>query len=338
MTVLTKYQRLECPGVWRASDKAQRRNVYVSLGDATLVIKNDNDDALAHWSLPAVTRSNPGTMPAIYKPAPDDEEFLEIDDPDMIDAIATVARALSRGQSRPGRLRRLVLSGVVLGGLGLAGFWLPDALVRHTAKVMPDSVRTDIGQRLLSALEPVTGKVCTARGSQGALAQLKTRLFKDLPFRIMIVPAGPQMATHLPGGVILLRKDLLEEHAGPNVAAGAAMTEAVRNAQIDPMLDFLRHSGPITTFEMLTQGVVEDQDLQRYAELLLTATPDTVAPEVLLTAFANAGLTSTPFARASDPSGETTFPLIEADPFPKGSEPVVLSDPQWLRLQGICER
>ena len=48
MTVLAKYQRLECDAIWRAASDAQRQNVFVSLGDATLVIHDGADSALAH--------------------------------------------------------------------------------------------------------------------------------------------------------------------------------------------------------------------------------------------------------------------------------------------------
>ena len=65
MTALSDYQRLEAPGVWRPSPDAQRRDVIVSLGDATLVLSDQKDAALAHWSLAAVERRNPGRMPAL---------------------------------------------------------------------------------------------------------------------------------------------------------------------------------------------------------------------------------------------------------------------------------
>ncbi len=54
MTALTEYDRLECAAVWRAAPEAQRRDVFVSVGDATLVITDNADRVLAHWSLAAV--------------------------------------------------------------------------------------------------------------------------------------------------------------------------------------------------------------------------------------------------------------------------------------------
>ena len=54
MTVLAEYQRLEAEGVWRADEDAQRRDVIVSIGEATLTLTDLNEVALTHWSLPAI--------------------------------------------------------------------------------------------------------------------------------------------------------------------------------------------------------------------------------------------------------------------------------------------
>ena len=64
-TVLEKYQRLEAEGVWRPDPDVQRRDVIVSIGEATLILSDLNENALTHWSLPAVKRMNPGQRPAI---------------------------------------------------------------------------------------------------------------------------------------------------------------------------------------------------------------------------------------------------------------------------------
>ena len=63
-----------------------------------------------------------------------------------------------------------------------------------------------------------------------------------------------------------------------------------------------------------------------------------VAPEVLLSAFRAANLSSTPYAYMTDPSGESVLPLIEADPFKGKPAPVaVLKDAQWHALKAICD-
>ena len=59
MTALKKYARLEATALWRAGPDVQRREVIVSIGDATLVISDLKDQALTHWSLAAVDRAKP---------------------------------------------------------------------------------------------------------------------------------------------------------------------------------------------------------------------------------------------------------------------------------------
>ena len=66
MTALTQYSRLEATALWRPTLDAQRREVIVSIGDATLVIATINDQALTHWSLAAVVRANPAVSPAVF--------------------------------------------------------------------------------------------------------------------------------------------------------------------------------------------------------------------------------------------------------------------------------
>ena len=54
MTALKKYQRLECTGLWRSDLSAQRREVILSFGKATLVLTDSQNRVLSHWSLIAV--------------------------------------------------------------------------------------------------------------------------------------------------------------------------------------------------------------------------------------------------------------------------------------------
>ncbi|MEM1073925.1 MAG: hypothetical protein AAGI36_05695, partial [Pseudomonadota bacterium] len=76
MTALKKYARLEASGLWRAAPDEQRREVVVSIGEATLVISDMRDSAITHWSLAAVERSNPGKRPALFHPDGDPGETL----------------------------------------------------------------------------------------------------------------------------------------------------------------------------------------------------------------------------------------------------------------------
>ncbi len=310
MTVLSKYQRLECPGIWHPAADAQRQDVFVALGKASLILKDANDVALAHWSLPAVERLNPGTRPALYKPGADADELLEIADDTMIDAIRTVGRALARARARPGRVRRAVLL-VSLGALaGLGVWWLPDALTRHTASLMPAGLRGEIGQRLLRELEPYAGRPCTGRGGLAALSALNDRLLPEGGWSIVVLPGGPAASAHLPGRMILVRRDTLVAAADPGALADVVLLEAARLRARDPMQDMMAEAGLAATFALLTRGAVSAETLRAHAGRVLVADPVALPDGALAAARARAG-------------------LVPGAP--------VLGDPAWLRLQGICD-
>ncbi len=338
MTALSEYQRLESPGLWRLSVEDQRREVIVAFGDATLVIKDTrSESALAHWSLPAVARRNPGQMPALFSPADDTGEELEIDDETMIAAITKVHAIIAARQPHPGRLRGLLLLSfaAVISAAGL--FWLPGALINHTAKVLPNAARLELGLAILSDLERLSGHPCTAPEGSLALTQLGQRLLGASGGQVLIVPEGVATSLHLPGGLVALNRHLIEDHDTPEVAAGYVLAENLRAELVDPVPLALRYAGLRATFHLLTTGEVPSDAFLGYGETLLTAVEVPVADDDLLKRFAKAGVGSSAYAYARDPSGETTLGLIEADPF--GATPPaepLLNDSDWVALQGIC--
>ncbi|MGZ2256842.1 hypothetical protein [Roseobacter sp. A03A-229] len=335
MTALKKYARLEASGLWRATPEDQRREVVVSIGDATLIIADTRDQPLTHWSLAALQRANPGKRPAIYYPEGDPGETLELAEAEaqMIDAIEKLRRAVERNRPHPGRLRWLGMA-LSAGAVVAAGlFWVPQALTDHTVAVVPQVKRAEIGDALLRRIERMTGPACQAAAGQRSLSTLRARLGAD---QISILPGMRQTSLHLPGGHILLNRALVEDFEEPDVAAGFAMVEQSLARAQDPLRDLLEVNGTWASFQLLTTGQLESEMLDSYAEHLLTQDPILPEAESLLPVFAAAQLRSTPYAYARDITGETVLPLIEADPM-RGKPPkALLSDADWLRLQSIC--
>lgn len=337
MTALTEYDRLEAQGLWRPSPGAQRRDVVVSVGEATLILLDGREVALAHWSLPAVERLNPGETPALYAPGPETPEELEIADPTMIEAIERVRRAIDRQRPHEGRLRGGIVAGVLIVALAAATLWLPGALIRHTAAIAPEASRTAIGRDLMGALRPLAGPACDTPGGTRALARLHTRLLGPGPGRIAVLPSGVATSVSIPGGTILVGRSLVEDYEAPDALAGFVLAEAARGVGTDPLETMLRETGILPALRLLTSGALPDGALRAYAETLV-ATRDATAPdaETLLPRFAEAGVPSSPYAYALDVTGETTVALIEADPVPPGTGRLILSDADWVALQGIC--
>ena len=77
--------------------------------------------------------------------------------------------------------------------------------------------------------------------------------------------------------------------------------------------------------------------LDTYAEGLLAEPGPPGDDELLLSAFRAVGVSSQPYAYALDVTGESTLPLIEADPFQGQAPTPLLSDGEWLSLQAICQ-
>lgn len=337
MTALRKYDRLEATGLWRASGTAQRREVVVSVGDATLMISDLNDRALTHWSLAAVERAQSDARGAIFHPDGDPDETLELtaDSAEMIEAIETLRRAVARARPHPGRLRWLGAALSASAVLALALFWLPGALVDHALRVVPPVKEVEIGEALLARIERVSGPPCVRPEARPALQALAGRTGVA---RVAVLPGGVREALALPGDTVVINRALVEDFEVPGVAAGYVLAENTRVAGTPPLRSLLEHAGTRATVTLLTTGALPASALDAFAEAQLARPPAPLAPAALIDAFASAGLHATPYARARDISGEKTLALIEADPMAGQTAVPIMADRDWIQLQSICDR
>ncbi|MEL6644374.1 MAG: hypothetical protein AAFQ79_10595 [Pseudomonadota bacterium] len=336
MTALTDYQRLEATAVWYPAQDAQRRDVIVGLGDATLTVTDHRDIALAHWSLAAIERVNPGRHPAGYAPAADAPERVEIADEEMVKAIEKVRRAVERARPHPGRLRSRLVAISLACATAAAVFWLPGATLRYTASILPEAARVSLGTSLLEHVTRVSGAPCRAPLGEDALLALGQRLAPHVPPKQIVLPSGVRETGHLPGGFILMNRSIVEDHENPQVVAGYLLAEAERVARLDPVLEMLEHTGLVSALHLLTTGTLPPETLAAYAETLVTSDPAPIDVADLLPRFAAASVPATPYAYAVDISGEETIALIEADPVPVSLADPLISDDQWVALQNIC--
>jgi hypothetical protein len=339
MIALTEFERLEATGLWLPEGESQRRSVIISLGEATLTISESRTDgrALTHWSLPAIERiTDEGEIPARYRPASDSSEELEIDDTLMIDAITRIRRAIDRARPHPGRLRGLIFGLGAAAVLALGVFWLPGALIRQAVSIVPPATRAEIGQELLDRIKRLSGAPCDTVHGARALNKLKTRLIPGSDGKIVILTSGVAVSQHLPGQIILLNRAVVEDYEDPDVAAGYVLAELVRAEEQDPLERLLREAGLTSSIRLLTTGHIPPEMLDAHAESLLTMVQPPVPETPLIAAFAKAQVHSAPYAYARDITGASVLPLIEADGVQIETTRPVLSDGDWVALQGVC--
>ena len=335
VTVLAEYQRLEAEGVWRADEDAQRRDVIVSIGEATLTLTDLNEIALTHWSLPAIRRQNPGTRPAIYAPGNDASETLEIADGEMIDAVEKVLRAVRKQGRHPGRLRAMIYGGAAAACIVLGTFWLPDALASYISNIIPEATRASIGTQLSADIERLTGRHCEDPSGSLALDQLKSRLFPNEDVIVFVLPSALATTQHLPGGTILASHKLVEDFETAEVFAGYLIAENQRRKSADPFERLLQDAGLRAAFGLLTTGDLSIDVLRGHAETLVANEPRSLTAEELATAFATSEIKPDDYVKAAAPSEDVSAALIGVGATIPSAP--LLTDSAWIALQQICE-
>ncbi|CUH26738.1 hypothetical protein JSE7799_00748 [Jannaschia seosinensis] len=327
MTVLRGIERLEAPAIWHPGD-GPARDVYAVIGEAELVLQDREGTALAHWSLPALSRRNPGEMPARFSPVEGSDEVLEVEDTLLADALERVVAAVERGRQKPGALRRVAVG--IAGGfaVGLLLLWLPGAMRGHAGNVMPPAQRVETGERLLEEIARVTGPVCASPLGDEALGRLRDRLFPTTPVRLMVVRGLPEPALALPGGLIAVSGATLIAQDDPLVVAGHVLAAALMAESDPPLARFLSGIGARDLATLLFTGTLTDRAVAAHVETLLSAPPPPLDAARLQSGFAGRGLAWAPYAAVR------SLPIGEAPP---SDMPAALDDTAWLALREICE-
>ncbi|TNC71499.1 hypothetical protein [Rubellimicrobium roseum] len=336
MTALSRYARLESTGRWRAAPGEGGREVVVSFGHATLVLADGSGLPLAHWSLPAVTRLNPGTRPALYAPDEAGSETLEIDDEIMVSAIETVRRSVARARGGPHRLRRALWPTLAVLAAFLGLVWFPGAVRREALEVVPLSKRTEIGATLLGHLQSRLGPACRDPLGAEALQQLHDRALGQGGHAV-VLPLGPAAPLVLPGHIAVVPRDLVERAAEPAVVAGHLLAAEATLDGDDPLGLLLDEVGVWATLRLLVTGNLDPAVLEAHAATLLAATPTEPDADLLGPAFAQAEVPLAPWALDLDPTGDTVEDLVAADAYAQAEAPILISDSEWVALQGICQ-
>ena len=339
MTALKKYKRLEGPAVWRAAPEAQRRDVVISLGKASLVISDSRSGAIvSHWSLPALNRLNPGREPALYTAGPeDDAETLEIDDLTLIEALETIRNSLLP-RNRLRHLRKILAGMSVAVVALLAWLWLPPALVDHTSGIVPPAKRAEIGRAALADLtrSPDGPRLCTDPAGRQALTALRLRVLGP-GFTVAVLSGGaPFGSAHLPGRLVVIDSRLLDRLDSAEALAGYLLVEEQALLAHDPMRDVLTHAGTGATLRLLTTGNLPDAALAGYAAQRFAAPPFAADPARLAARFDALAVSPAAFALSLPATAAGLSRALAEAPTPSNPAPL-LSDGEWLTLSQVCQ-
>ena len=290
MTALERYLRLEAVGVWREHCAAPAREVVVSLGRSTLVL-TDLDERPRHWALAGVAAVGRDGPPTIYSMTADGEETLAIREPDMVAAIAAVARpALATPQTAAAsRWRRPVAAAVVLALLALLVVAIPRAIRAATARMIPPELAAELGDRMLIELVERHGSGCAGPDAATALGRLAQRLHPAPPPRLRVVDHPTPVAT-LPGGIIVLGRNSLTAAAVPEVIAGWIQVGLL----LDPVAGFVRTAGPLAEIGFLLGRGFGEPVIARAAAAAATSSPLPRDIDAALARLAAAGSTRSP--------------------------------------------
>jgi hypothetical protein len=314
MTALAQYVRLDSVGRWQPAPGAGWQEVGVSFGKATLVLSDGAGEPLAHWSLPAVRRVNPGSRPAVFAPDAEGSEALEVEDDLLVSAIERVRTTVARARGAPRRNRRLLTLGLGGAALVLAALWVPGAVRRQALDVVPEAKRSEIGATMLGYLQRDLGAACRDPLGAAALERLRSRLLGDeSPGQAVVLPSAPPAALALPGGILVVPRSVVVGAAEPAVVAEAIL--AARAASPDPLAPFLDRLGTLGTLRLLATGEPPAEAVAEHAAALAAAppTPDAGAVDAALAA-----------------AGLATGPEVGAE------APLLLTDGEWVSLQGVC--
>lgn len=368
MTALSDYAKLEAEAVFYDALTDTTTDVVVSFGERSLVIVSLDDRPLAHWPLATlVSRSKEG--PGDVRIAPDRtaEDYITLNDAEMIRAIEAVCPDLEEAPTAPPKSRhrkRFWVLGIlfftaVIGYLNIA----------YVTQQITDKIAVDqevrLGESMRALVIDSIGEgadvwECTSRDGKRSLQTLSNRLaHQDIaPLKIRVIDLPSPGVLTLPGGEMLLFRDMLDRTKSPEALAGVVAHQMAHRDARSPFNHMVAEFGLID-LTMFWWGADPEPELIETATQVFLQRPYAVAAELAADSATfdildRAGLPSTPYADnldvwAQDPRGALSFAKRHAGPQDRISQArsadkisgkpfqPALDDRSWLSLGNICD-
>lgn len=263
MTAIEKYTRLEALGQWKESPDHPAREVIVSFENATLVLSNLDEKPLCHWAMAATFRISLDGSKAIYTPDTEGFETLEIDDAQMVDAIAQVSSATATGQTRTPWLRWVFLL-LFVGAITAIAFAAPTLLRGQAVRMTgPESARK-LGTDMISTLGV---QICREPRADAARELFLSRVFPDANTVLIFAKNQPQSGS-FPGGVVLIGGQTLQQLQSPDGLADLVTT--LNNRSNDRVEQLFKTSSLKELFDYITSGKLSDTRLTKVAQSMIS--------------------------------------------------------------------
>ncbi len=327
MTALKKFERVETTGLWRDTESSQRKNVFVSVGDNSLIITDTKGTALAHWSLPAVHRVNPADHPPIYAPSPDDDENIEIEDSTMIAVIEHIRGAIASKHRHRGRLRGVSLGLSLCIVVLLLSVWLPKAVKEHTLNVLPFEKRSEIGQLMVTEMSNISGGPCHAPETDATLHSLFERFLPKQNVQLTVLPDAVSPVMFLTGGHMVVSQRLFIDYDTPDVVERFIRSEYADNMEDVILSGFLDEIGFVATLQLLTTGRYNTGELRQYTQTLINKTVSSQLDDI----------SENTQKRDTGTMGVSISQNRSNDKIKNSQSFSSLNDSAWIALQNVCE-
>lgn len=324
MTALEKYAKLEAIARYRDGSAERSQEVVLSFGERTLMIVGLDDQPISHWPLVNAHRlSAQGADMVVLAPFEGSNEWIELTDTDMIEAIDTIVPredAVLSGR-RPVRRKWRMWFGLLALGFVALLIWAWPMLTNRTVDLIPKDRAIVIGAAVredvldfLQLPEDGNGAICTEAEGRAALDTIIALVAG--PQRTGNSDAGPTtehaspnvtvfdhpapLALAMPGGEVLLMRGMIEL-AGTPEALTAILAHEIAHAQArDPLRKILREASFSEKIAHVLGDLVKEPIPDSAAMSLLTraylASEEAAADAVTTARLNEAGLPSTPYA------------------------------------------
>lgn len=371
MTALARYELLEAEGRYFDGETAAAVEVIVKFGDSSLMVLDRRETPVTHWPLASLRALKTAGDGLTLIPDHGPNERLTVTDPDMIGAIREVCPDLSRSAPAPRGQRRKVLfwTATALASVYLLIFHIIPALSNQLAELIPPEAEVAMGEDMVDEFAAIlTGfkdpEYCSTPSGDAALAAMTGRLARGadshVPLTVRVLKHEMVNAFALPGGQVVLFSGLIDSADTPEEVAGVLAHEIGHVVARDPTRLTLRSAGSAGLLGVLLGDFTGAGATVLLAEALLTTgyqrEAEAEADDFAIALLNRQGLPTAPLAGffmkvkelgADAPEWLThlsTHPDLDAraeaaraaDSVGEGAFRPVLTDQQWVALQGIC--